>query len=88
MDTDTERSLTELTLRDGEELVGPYRGMKGDGDFLHVGVHDRMLVYHSDSEQARVLQDALREVPEGVRVGILNLILDGKPRLFVRIKEI
>lgn len=83
---DTECSLTEVTLREYDELVGPYRGMRVDGDFFHVRIHDWMLVYPTDSDQARALQEGLREVADGARVGVLHLELDGLPRVFVRVE--
>lgn len=84
---DSEQSPVELTLRGCDEIVGPFRGMRVDGDFLHIGVHDRVLVYPLGADQAKVIQDALRDVQLDTRVGILCLVIDGRSRLFVRIEE-
>ena len=83
----TENNPTELTLRHCMELVGPFQRMEDDGRILRVAIHDRTLAYPAGSAEAETLQDALGEVPAGTRVGILRLILDGRPRVFVRIKE-
>jgi len=75
------------TLRPGYELVGAFREMRMDENNLRVAIHDRFLLYPSVSDEAGVLREALADVPEGTRVGVLCLVINGRSRLFVRVEE-
>lgn len=78
---------TELNLRHCREIVGPFQGLHDDGRTLRVQICCRILSYPLGSDEAKELQEGLRDVPPGTIVGVLYLVVDGKPKLFVKIKE-
>jgi len=77
--------IRRTSLKDCREVCGELNKFERRGHELRVIVHDRLLAYPLDSEEARTLQGALGEVPIGTYIGLLCLTIDGRSRLFVRV---
>ena len=79
-------SVRRITLRPCRELVGEFHGIERDGRELRVTVHDRLIAYPVGSDEANALEDSLNGVPEGTLVGVLCLLVDERPKIFVRVE--
>ena len=81
------RSPTGLSLPSCHEIIGVLQGLDDDGQHLRVQICCRVLTYSLGSDEAEILQEALRDVPFGTIVGVLCLVINRRPQLFVRVES-
>ena len=68
------------------EIVGEFRGISSDNDFIHLKIGERVLSFLKNTVEARYTQERLDTCVVGQRIGILRTDLFETP-ILIRLVE-
>lgn len=77
----------QIRLAAWSELVGTYEGFVIDGHYIHVKIDDNVISFGIESEEAKFLQQILKNTIIGTKIGILKTGLPSKPLLIRLISQ-